>query len=209
MPESTFTRLPLYAQVEDALAERIASGRLAMGAQLPSEEELIREFGVSRTTIRTTIQNLVRQGLVEIRRGRGTFVASPKIVQELTELTGFVGHLGSKGVKKESTDLVADVGAFRAIELLYHSYLTGLILMLSSRAGPQRASEIVFKTFRRQQLARFLPGLKKLGLDSLPHAVACAQYHYLSNQLGGVKVEYVYESDRKAWIRYPPPRWIW
>ena len=68
---------------------------------------------------------------------------------------------------------------------------------------------MVFRTFRRQQLARFLPGLKKLGLDQLPHAVACAQYHYLSNQVGGVKVEYVYESDTKAWVRYPPPRWIW
>jgi hypothetical protein len=103
----------------------------------------------------------------------------------------------------------ADVAAYRAIELIYHSYLTGLILMVSSRAGPQRAAEIVFRTFRRQQLARFLPGLKKLGLDGLPHAVACAQYHYLSNQVGGVKVEYVYENDRKAWVRYPPPRWIW
>jgi GntR family transcriptional regulator len=81
--------LPLYAQVEDALAARISSGALPVGTQLPSEEELIREFGVSRTTIRTTIQNLVRQGLVEIRRGRGTFVASPRMVQELTELTGF------------------------------------------------------------------------------------------------------------------------
>jgi hypothetical protein len=39
--------------------------------------------------------------------------------------------------------------------------------------------------------------------------VACAQYHYLSNQMGGVKTEYAYESDRKAWVRYPPPRWIW
>jgi hypothetical protein len=62
---------------------------------------------------------------------------------------------------------------------------------------------------RRQQLARFLPGLKKLGLDKLPHAVACAQYHYLSNQVGGVKVEYVFESDQKAWVRNPPLRWIW
>jgi hypothetical protein len=43
----------------------------------------------------------------------------------------------------------------------------------------------------------------------LPHAVACAQYHYLSNQVGGVKVEYVYENDQKVWVRYPPPRWIW
>ena len=52
-------------------------------------------------------------------------------------------------------------------------------------------------------------GLQKLGLTHLPHAVACAQYHYLSNQLGGVRVQYMYESDRKAWVRYVPPRWIW
>jgi hypothetical protein len=102
-----------------------------------------------------------------------------------------------------------DAAAYRAIELIYHSYLTGLILMLASRAGAAHAAEVVFRTFRRQQLARFLPGLRKLGLDKLPHAVACAQYHYLSNQVGGVKVEYVHESDRKAWVRYPPPRWIW
>ena len=53
------------------------------------------------------------------------------------------------------------------------------------------------------------PGLTKLGIDHLPPAVAAAQYHYLSNWIGGVHVEYMYESDRKAWIRYPPPRWIW
>lgn len=102
-----------------------------------------------------------------------------------------------------------DVGAFKAVEHIYHSYLTGLILMLSSRAGSRRTAEVVFRTFRRQQLARFLPGLTKLGLADLPHAVACAQYHYLSNQVGGVKVEYVYENDAKAWVRYPPPRWVW
>jgi hypothetical protein len=102
-----------------------------------------------------------------------------------------------------------DTAAFTAIEALYHAYLTGFILTLVTRAGPAKAAEVVFRTFRRQQLARFLPGLRKLGLDGLPPAVACAQYHYLSNQVGGVKVEYVYETDRKAWVRYPPPRWIW
>ena len=60
---------------------------------------------------------------------------------------------------------VADAAAYRAVEHIYHSYLTGLILMLASRAGAPRAAEVVFRTFRRQQLARFLPGLKKLGLD--------------------------------------------
>lgn len=90
MSRDAANRLPLYVQVEDVLSERIASGALPAGCQLPSEESLISEFAVSRTTIRTTIQNLVRQGLVEIRRGRGTFVAQPGITQELTELTGFV-----------------------------------------------------------------------------------------------------------------------
>jgi GntR family transcriptional regulator len=90
MPKTTSSRLPLYAQVEDVLAARISSGALPVGTQLPTEEELIREFNVSRTTIRSTVQNLVRQGLVEVRRGRGTFVASPRMVQDLTELTGFV-----------------------------------------------------------------------------------------------------------------------
>lgn len=78
-----------------------------------------------------------------------------------------------------------------------------------SRRDARTAAELVFRTFRRQHLEKFLPGLDKLGLRALPHAVAAAQYHYLSNQLGGVRVEYVYESDRKAWIRYVPPRWIW
>src|SRR5215470_4125876 len=115
--------------------------------------------------------------------------------------------MATADVRDEAT--TADIAAYRAVELIYHSYLTGLILMLASRAGAAPAAKVVFRTFRRQQLARFLPGLKKLGLEKLPHAVACAQYHYLSNQVGGVKVEYVYESDRKAWVRYPPPRWIW
>ncbi|GLQ48938.1 GntR family transcriptional regulator [Dyella flava] len=97
MPESPSTRLPLYAQIEDVLAARISSGAMPVGTQLPSEEELSREFGVSRTTVRVTIQNLVRQGLVEIRRGRGTFVASPRMVQELAELTGFVEDMRALG----------------------------------------------------------------------------------------------------------------
>src|SRR2546421_7083642 len=98
---------------------------------------------------------------------------------------------------------------WRAVSELYHAYFTGLILSVVTRRNTADAAEFVFRVFRRQQQERFLPGLEKLGLSSLPHAVAAAQYHYLSNWIGGVSVEYIYESDRKAWIRYPPPRWIW
>jgi hypothetical protein len=98
---------------------------------------------------------------------------------------------------------------WRGVADLYHAYFTGLILSVVTRRGTSAAAEFVFRVFRRQQQERFLPGLEKLGLRHLPPAVAAAQYHYLSNWIGGVGVEYMYESDRKAWIRYPPPRWIW
>jgi hypothetical protein len=98
---------------------------------------------------------------------------------------------------------------WRGVADLYHAYFTGLILTVVTRRGAADAAEFVFRVFRRQQQERFLPGLQKLGLSHLPPAVAAAQYHYLSNWIGGVSVEYMYETDRKAWIRYPPPRWIW
>jgi hypothetical protein len=98
---------------------------------------------------------------------------------------------------------------WRGVAELYHAYFTGLILSVVTRRGTADAAEFMFRVFRRQQQERFLPGLEKLGLRHLPPAVAAAQYHYLSNWIGGVHVEYMYETDRKAWIRYPPPRWIW
>lgn len=97
---------------------------------------------------------------------------------------------------------------YEAIEMMYHALLTGIILKTVMLRGSVDAAEMVFRLFRRQHLDKFIPGLEKLGLEKLPPAVACAQYHYLSNHLGGVKVEYIYEHDGKAWVRYPPPRWI-
>ena len=98
---------------------------------------------------------------------------------------------------------------YKAVENLYHRYLTGLILRTIVMRGTADAANLVFQLFRRQQLEKFLPGVEKLGLSHLPDAVKCAQYHYLSNAIGSVKVEYIPESDKKAWVRYPPPRWIW
>jgi GntR family transcriptional regulator len=90
---------PLYSRVETVLASEIADGDLKVGDQLPTEDNLIARFGVSRITIRRAIQNLVSRGLVEIRRGKGTFVAAPKITQELRELSGFVEDMHALGRK--------------------------------------------------------------------------------------------------------------
>lgn len=88
---------PLYAKIEAALTSDIAAGDLSPGSQLPPEDRLTERFGVSRTTVRKAIENLVARGQVEIRRGKGTFVAQRKITQELTELTGFVEDMQALG----------------------------------------------------------------------------------------------------------------
>jgi GntR family transcriptional regulator len=89
--------VPLYETVESALAAGIADGSLPPETQLPPEEGLTERFNVSRTTVRKAIQNLIERGLVEVRRGKGTFVTQPKITQELTELTGFVEDMQALG----------------------------------------------------------------------------------------------------------------
>lgn len=88
---------PLYSQVEAVLAEEIAGGVLQVGEQLPTETRLMERFGVSRITVRRAVQNLAVRGLVEIRRGKGTFVAARRITQELTELSGFVEDMEAVG----------------------------------------------------------------------------------------------------------------
>lgn len=103
---------------------------------------------------------------------------------------------------------VDDPPAWAGLAELYHRFLTGTLLALVLRVGTEPTAEVVFRTFRRQHLDAFLPGLEKLGLTDQPDAVACAQYHVLSNALGGVRVEWIPESDTKSWVRYLPPRWI-
>jgi len=102
-----------------------------------------------------------------------------------------------------------EAAGWRALATLYNALATATVVATVVRRGEAAARELVFNLFRRQHLEKFLPGLAKLGLAGEPHAVACALYHYHSNALGGVNTEYFRESDRKAWVRYPPPRWMW
>ena len=107
--------LPLYAQVENVIIDRISDGSLPPGTRLPSEDDLVQEYAVSRTTIRAAIQSLIQRGLVEIRRGKGTFVTQPKITQELTELTGFVEDMQALGRQAEAKVLDQQVVAANQI----------------------------------------------------------------------------------------------
>ena len=102
----------------------------------------------------------------------------------------------------------ADLAGWRAVATLYHRYFTGLLLTVVTRRSAADAGEFVFQLFRAQHHEKFLPGVAKLGLVGEPDAIKAAGYHYLANRIGGVKVEFMRESDRKAWVNFVPPRWV-
>ena len=65
---------PLYFQLYNLLKSCIVNGTFPFGAQLPTEKELSREFGLSRITVKRSLDDLAHEGLVERHRGRGTHV---------------------------------------------------------------------------------------------------------------------------------------
>src|SRR6185437_14797532 len=66
--------VPLYLQVAQLLRQAIYSGRYAPGAMLPGENTLTDQYGCSASTIRAAMRVLREEGLVETRRGAGSFV---------------------------------------------------------------------------------------------------------------------------------------
>ncbi len=91
--------VPLYYQIEVALRRAIESGQLPEG-KLPTEEELVERYQVSRMTVRSALGRLEEDGLIERRRGRGTFVApgaTAKIERHPDRLLGFEEDLKRQG----------------------------------------------------------------------------------------------------------------
>lgn len=69
--------VPLYEQLRKGLYKAIVSGRLTAGTQLPTENELCEQFGISRPVARQAYAALIESGLVERMRGKGTYVRKP------------------------------------------------------------------------------------------------------------------------------------
>jgi GntR family transcriptional regulator len=101
--------IPIYVQIREALREDITGGGLKRGEKLPAEHELADRFGVSRMTIRESIEDLVDEGLLYRRHGVGTFVAYPHLQRDHTRLTSFFDKAGDEGIKVRAKLLKLEV----------------------------------------------------------------------------------------------------
>src|SRR5919108_4411396 len=100
---------PLYHQVREQL--RALTAGLDAHQVVPSETELMAEHGVSRATARRAIADLIHEGVLYARQGRGTFVAPPRVLTGLDRPAGFTETMAALG--RVPTSRVLDVGRVR------------------------------------------------------------------------------------------------
>lgn len=89
--------VPLYHQLESAIRTYLDEERPTPGTTLPTEEDLVRHLGVSRSTVRQALGRLQRDGLVERRQAHGTTVAATPYAETLRWLDSFLLALIDEG----------------------------------------------------------------------------------------------------------------
>lgn len=94
--------VPIYHQLEEAIKQQIENGHLKEEELIPSEREFAERFQISRMTVRQAINNLVADGYLNRKKGRGTFVSKKKVEQELQGMTSFTEDMLSRGMNPSS-----------------------------------------------------------------------------------------------------------
>jgi GntR family transcriptional regulator len=108
MKPAARTSEPLYHRLRASLRARIESGELAPGSAIPTENDLILQYRVSRTTVREAIGGLVQEGILYRRQGKGTFVASRRFAEDLGRLTGFSEEMEARGINADANLLSSE-----------------------------------------------------------------------------------------------------
>ncbi len=104
--------LPYYAQLKAILAADLEAERLLPGDRLPGEHELCELYGVSRTVVRQALGELEAEGRLRRHKGRGTFVASPKVAEAMTQhFSGLAEEVAARGGSLHNEVRRLEVGA--------------------------------------------------------------------------------------------------
>ncbi|MBA4708519.1 phosphonate metabolism transcriptional regulator PhnF [Aquitalea aquatica] len=98
----------VWRQIENSLAEEIASGQLQAGEQLPTELQLAERFRVNRHTIRRAVATLVERGLLRVEQGRGTFVQDNAIDYAISKRTRFSQNMARQNRSSDIDVLASD-----------------------------------------------------------------------------------------------------
>lgn len=100
--------VPIYLQIAQVIRGQIINEEYKVDDKIPTEEELVKRYGVSRMTARNAVSQLVNEGLVCRVHGVGAFVSREKLKRNLNRLTGFYEDMKELGYKPSSKVLLKE-----------------------------------------------------------------------------------------------------
>lgn len=159
--------LPLYGRVHRDLSRKLDSGEWQVGDRLPTELALTETYECSLITIRRALDELVREGRIARKRGKGTFVTVPPIERELNALTSFTEEMLHHGLDPhteviDARSAKADAEVARALHLSPNAPVLYLERLRSAGGYPLLLEQVYLSAER-------FPGLlaEDLGRESL------------------------------------------
>ncbi|WP_235839255.1 GntR family transcriptional regulator [Clostridium sp. Marseille-P2415] len=102
-------KIPAYMVIHDLIKKKIQDGTYPVSELLPTEPELEKIYNVSRTTIRSAMEMLKEEGLVEIKQGRGTMVLDQRTIQDLNKVTSVTESLKRRGFDVRTKSMYIDI----------------------------------------------------------------------------------------------------
>ena len=158
---------PLYRWLAGQLSQRIALGEIRPGAPLPPERKLAEAHAVSRVTVRRAVEQLAREGLVEQRRGSGTYV-TPRLSQPLSALTSFSEDVAARGLMAQSRLVSRGTGTVTPEEAIGLGVPPGAKMSRITRLRRVEGSPLALEALERRGLRpmRAVQRLSAVALDA-------------------------------------------
>ncbi len=214
--------LALYAQVKEHITRRIQDGTWAAGHRLPSEHELVAQFGISRMTVNRALRELVGQGRIVRVAGVGSFVAEDKPQSTLLQIANIASEIRERGhdyrcemLAVERLAASPDVAVWldlQAGESVFHSVClhreNGLPVQLEDRyVSPRVAPDFGAQDFSDQTPSEYL--LRDVPFDQIEHLVdAVLPSVEQAVRLAMSAAEPCLLLTRRTWTGTAPVTWV-
>lgn len=176
--------LALYQQIKDHIARKIQDGSWKAGDRLPSENDLVMQFGMSRMTVNRALRELAEQGRIVRVAGVGSFVAEDKPQSTLLQIANLASEIRQRGhdyrckvLTVERVSATMEVAAaldMRTGESVFHSVCVhledGVPVQLEDRyVNPRVVPQFAKQDFTQLQPSEFL--VRNVPFDQVEHVV--------------------------------------
>ncbi|SEJ85202.1 GntR family transcriptional regulator, histidine utilization repressor [Variovorax sp. OK605] len=214
--------LALYAQVKDHISRKIQDGTWPPGHRLPSEHELVAQFGMARMTVNRALRELVEQGRIVRVAGVGSFVAENKPQSTLLQIANIASEIRQRGhdyrcdmIEVERLAASPDVAAWldmRAGTSVFHSVClhleNGTPVQLEERyVNPQVVPDYLEQDFAAMPPSEYL--VRNVPFDQIEHVVdAVLPNQEQADRLAMAPTDPCLLLTRRTWTRNIPVTWV-